>query len=148
MSPIKRPEGDLPHAEGGRTPPREQRDPGVADRHDNIDWVAAEESPEFRELIAKRRRFVLPATIFFLVWYLGFVVLAGYAPDFMGESIYEGLTVGYLLAFSQFVMTWVLGFMYLKRADRDFDPLARRAAEVALKGSRSGGPSTQGEVTR
>ena len=133
MSPIKRPEGDLPYAEGGRTPTREQRDPGVADRHDKIDWVAAEESSEFRELISKRRRFVLPATIFFLAWYFGFVILAGYAPDFMGESIYEGLTVGYLLALSQFVMVWVLGFMYLKRADRDFDPLARRAAERALQ---------------
>lgn len=150
MSPVKRPEGDVPHADGGRTPTREQRDPSVADRHDNIDWVAAERSPEFKELIAKRRSFVLPATIFFLTWYFGFVILAGYAPDFMGESIYEGLTVGYTLALSQFVMVWALGFMYLKRADRDFDPLARRAAEVALKSSRSGGaaPSTEGEVTR
>jgi len=150
MSPVKRPEGDMPYADGGRTPTREQRDPSVADRHDNIDWVAAERSPEFKELIAKRRSFVLPATIFFLTWYFGFVILAGYAPDFMGESIYEGLTVGYTLALSQFVMVWALGFMYLKRADRDFDPLARRAAEVALKSSRSGGaaPSTEGEVTR
>jgi len=140
----------MPYADGGRTPTREQRDPSVADRHDNIDWVAAERSPEFKELIAKRRSFVLPATIFFLTWYFGFVILAGYAPDFMGESIYEGLTVGYTLALSQFVMVWALGFMYLKRADRDFDPLARRAAEVALKSSRSGGaaPSTEGEVTR
>jgi len=140
----------MPHADGGRTPTREQRDPSVADRHDNIDWVAAERSPEFKELIAKRRSFVLPATIFFLTWYFGFVILAGYAPDFMGESIYEGLTVGYTLALSQFVMVWALGFMYLKRADRDFDPLARRAAEVALTSSRSGGaaPSTEGEVTR
>ena len=52
---------------------------------------------------------MLPATIFFLVWYFGFIVLAGYAPDFMGESVYEGLTVGYVLALTQFVMTWVPG---------------------------------------
>jgi uncharacterized membrane protein (DUF485 family) len=76
---------------------------------------------------------VLPATIFFLVWYFGFVVLAGYAEDFMGESIYEGFTVGYLLALTQFVMVWVLGWLYLKKADRDFDPLARRAAERAIE---------------
>jgi uncharacterized membrane protein (DUF485 family) len=150
MSPVKPPEGDLPYGDRSRAPTRERRDPFVADSRDDIDWVAAERSPEFKELIAKRRRFVLPATIFFLTWYLGFVILAGYAPDFMGESVYEGLTVGYLLAFSQFVMVWVLGFMYLKRADRDFDPLARRAAEVALKSSRAGGApdSTEGEVAR
>ena len=51
----------------------------------------------------------------------------------MGESVYEGLTVGYVLALSQFVMVWGLGWLYLRKADRVFDPLAERAAEVALK---------------
>ena len=146
MSPVKRPEGDLPNADGERTPPGERR-PAATYENTQIDWVAAEQSSEFKDLIAKRRRFVLPATVFFLAWYFGFVILAGYAPDFMGESAYEGLTVGYLLALSQFVMVWVLGFMYLKRADRDFDPLAKRAAARALESGRQGDAS-QGEVTR
>ena len=49
-----------------------------------VDWEEVAQSPEFRELVAARRRFVLPATIFFLAWYIGFILLAGYAPDFMG----------------------------------------------------------------
>ena len=97
-----------------------------------IDWERAERSPEFRELVAARRRFVIPGTIFFLAWYLGFILLAGYAPDFMGESVYQGLTVGYCLALSQFVMVLVLGLWYLRKADREFDPLAARAAQRAL----------------
>ena len=116
--------------------------PTGGDHHPQIDWVAAEQSPEFRELIKKKRSFVLPATIFFLVWYFGFIVLAGYAEDFMGrEFITDGLTVGYTLALSQFVMVWVLGAMYLRRADRDFDPLAERAAQVALRRRDDGGQS-------
>jgi uncharacterized membrane protein (DUF485 family) len=109
---------------------------GGPDHHPEIDWIAAERSPEFRDLIKKRRRFVLPATIFFLAWYFGFIILAGYAEDFMGESIYEGFTVGYLLALSQFIMVWGLGWLYLRRADRDFDPLARKAAQTALEAGR------------
>ena len=112
--------------------------PTGADHHPEIDWIAAERSPEFRELIRKRRRFVLPATIFFLAWYFGFIILAGYAEDFMGESIYEGFTVGYLLALTQFIMVWFLGWLYLRKADRDFDPLARKAAETALEAGRRG----------
>jgi uncharacterized membrane protein (DUF485 family) len=105
-----------------------------SDHHADIDWVAAERSPEFRELIKKKRAFVVPATIFFLAWYFGFIILAGYAPDFMGrEFLTDGLTVGYVLALSQFVMTWVLGALYLRKADRVFDPLAERAAQVALE---------------
>jgi uncharacterized membrane protein (DUF485 family) len=103
-----------------------------------VDWIAAERSPEFRELIARKRRFVVPATIFFLGWYLGFIALAGYAPDFMGESIYQGFTVGYALALSQFVMTWVLGWMYVRRADNEFDDLAAKAAARAIEVGRTG----------
>ena len=117
--------------------------PGAgAGGHPEIDWVAAERSPEFRELIRKKRSFVVPATIFFLAWYFGFIILAGYAEDFMGrEFITDGLTVGYALALTQFIMVWVLGAMYLRRADRDFDPLAERAAEVALRRRDNGGQS-------
>src|SRR6476619_8041294 len=92
-----------------------------------IDWEAIEESPEFQELERTRRSFVVPATIFFLSWYMGFVVLAAYAEDFMSERVYQGLTVGYCLALTQFVMVLVLGIMYLRRADRVYDPLAAKA---------------------
>ena len=122
-------------AQGGREP-----DSGLHD----VDWEAVEQTPEFQELVASRRRFVIPATIFFLAWYLGFIALAGYAPDFMAESVYEGLTVGYVLALTQFVMVAVLGLMYLRRAQRVFDPLADKVADmVADRGSRfskSAGP--------
>ncbi|MCW2997462.1 MAG: rane protein [Solirubrobacterales bacterium] len=99
-----------------------------------IDWEAAERSPEFQELVRERRRFVIPATVFYLSWYLGFILLAGYARDFMGSSVYQGLTVGYVLALTQFVMVAVLGIAYLRRAERIFDPLAARVAERALAG--------------
>jgi uncharacterized membrane protein (DUF485 family) len=100
----------------------------------NVDWIAAERSPEFNELVTKKRSFVVPATIFFLTWYFGFILLAGYAPDFFGrEFLVDGITVGYAFALSQFVMVWALTWMYLRRADKVFDPLARRAAERAVE---------------
>ena len=101
-----------------------------------IDWIAAERSPEFQELIRKRRAFIVPATIFFFAWFFGFILLTAYAEDFMGESVINGLTVGYCLALSQFLMVWGLTAAYLKRADRIFDPLARKAAERAIQGER------------
>src|SRR4051795_12643833 len=101
-----------------------------------IDWQAIEASPEFQELVTKRRSFVLPATIFFLTYYMAFILLAGYAPDFMGSSVYEGLTVGYCLALTQFVMVFALGIMYLKRADAEYDPLAAKVVEMAGEGGR------------
>jgi uncharacterized membrane protein (DUF485 family) len=124
-----------------------ERVAGGADHHPEIDWKAAERSPEFVELVRKRRSFVVPATIFFLVWYFGFIILAGYAEGFMGETfITDGLTVGYALALTQFVMTWGLGYWYLRKADRDFDPLARVAAQRALEAGRADAPEPAGQA--
>jgi uncharacterized membrane protein (DUF485 family) len=103
-----------------------------------VDWEAIEESPEFQELVRKRRSFVLPATIFFLSYYMAFILLAGYAEDFMASSVYEGLTVGYVLALSQFVMVLVLGITYLRKADKDYDPLAQRVVDMAAPGDTTG----------
>ena len=95
------------------------------------DWESIEHSPEFQELVRKRRSFVVPATIFFLSYYMAFILLCGYAKDFMAESVYQGLTVGYCLALTQFVMVFVLGIVYLRKADRDYDPLAARVVDMA-----------------
>jgi uncharacterized membrane protein (DUF485 family) len=105
----------------------------------DIDWEGIERSPEFQELVRKRKAFVLPGTIFFLVWYMGFIVLVAYAEDFMSERVYEGLTVGYCLALTQFVMVVVLGLMYLRRADTVFDPLAAKAVEKYTRGASTNG---------
>jgi len=94
-----------------------------------VDWEGIERSPEFQELVRKRRAFVLPATIFFFTWYMGFIVLAAYAESFMSERVYQGLTVGYVLALTQFVMVVVLGLLYLSRSTNIYDPLAARAIE-------------------
>ena len=92
-----------------------------------IDWEAIEQEAEFQELVRARRAFVIPGTIFFLSWYMGFIVLTAVAPDFMGERVYQGLTVGYVLALTQFLMVLVLGIMYLRKSANVFDPLAEKA---------------------
>jgi uncharacterized membrane protein (DUF485 family) len=113
----------------------------MADSDDDlrgVDWEAIERSPEFQELVTRRRGFVLPATIFFLAYYMAFILLTGYAPDFMGSSVYEGLTVGYVLALTQFVMVFALGIMYLRRSQREYDPLAENVVAMAARAEPSG----------
>ena len=114
------------------------RPEGVQEPAPRIDWEGIENSPEFRELVARRRGFVVPATIFFLAFYMGFILLCGYAPDFMGESVYQGLTVGYCLALTQFLMVFVLGIWYLRKAENEFDPLSDAVAEAALADEETG----------
>ena len=100
----------------------------------DFDWEEIERSPEFQELVTKRKAFVVPGTIFFLVWYMGFILLVAYAEDFMSERVYEGLTVGYCLALTQFVMVLVLGLLYLSKSTNVFDPLRKRILDKWARG--------------
>ncbi len=109
------------------------------------DYEALERSDEFQQLVRAKRRWVVPATAFFLLWYTAFILLAGYAEDFMGrEFLFDGVTVGYALALTQFLMVWVLAGWYLRKANRDLDPLEARvralAEEGVLPGTGGGGP--------
>lgn len=118
-----------------------------------MDWSAIEREPDFRELVRRRRSFVLPGTAFFLLWYMGFIVVTALAPDFMGERVHEGLTVGYVYALTQFLMVLVLGIWYLRKADRQFDPLAQRIHErhegrVDAAGTPVGGDDREGRHRR
>ena len=117
-----------------------QREAGL-----DVDWEEIERSPEFQELVKRRKAFVLPGTVFFLAWYMGFILLVAYAEDFMARRVYEGLTVGYCLALTQFVMVLVLGLWYLRKADHEFDPLAAKAIE-RYEGVRERVSSTDGGV--
>jgi uncharacterized membrane protein (DUF485 family) len=105
-----------------------------ADGHARVgefDWRAIERSPEFVELVQSRRRFTTPAAIVFFSWMLLFLFLMAFAEDFMGTQIVDGLPLAWVFAASQVFMTWALTWLYLRKADREWEPLERRAAERA-----------------
>lgn len=95
----------------------------------DVDWDAAVEGAAFKELRRSRQGFIVPAAIGALTWMLLWVVLIAYAPDFMGSSVYEGLTLAYVTGLSQYVLVWVLAWLYLRKARREWAPLQRRAIE-------------------
>ena len=49
----------------------------------NSTWSRVANSSDFRKLLASKKAFVLPATIFFVVYYFALPVLVGYAPGLM-----------------------------------------------------------------
>ncbi len=85
---------------------------------------AVGKDPEMVELEQRHRRFVWPATIFFLVYYMALNILAGTSPDLMGRKLAGEFTFGYLFALSQFVMAFVVAWVYARWAASRIDPLA------------------------
>jgi len=99
-----------------------------------VHWEGLEQTAEFRELVRRRFRFVLPATIFFLVYYFLLPLGNGLAPDFMKTKVFGQVNIAYLFALSEFVMAWVLAYFYIRLATRVFDPLAEKVRQRASRG--------------
>lgn len=99
-----------------------------------VDYVAEEETPRFRGLKRMHRSFVFPLSAFFLLWYFVYVLLAGWAPDFMATELFGHVTVGLLLGLLQFVTTFVITMWYVRFANRKLDPVASEIrAELETK---------------
>ena len=94
---------------------------------DFADWDRVAAEPEFKSLLASKRRFIVPATVFFVVYYFALPVLVGYAPRLM-ETRVLGLNVAYLFALSQFFMAWGVAAAYV-RAAGGWDEVAHRIIE-------------------
>jgi uncharacterized membrane protein (DUF485 family) len=93
------------------------------------DWDAVAADPEFVALRKARRRFIAPATIFFILFYLALPVSVGFAPVAMGRPVLGPLTLAFAFGLAQFVVAWVLLALYM-RAARSFD---RQAARIVAR---------------
>jgi uncharacterized membrane protein (DUF485 family) len=96
------------------------------------DWAAIERAPDFRALVRAKRRFILPATVFFIAYYFALPALVGYWPEAMSTPVFGPINVAYLFALSQFVMAWGLMAIYVRRArgfDAQADALLKRLEE-------------------
>lgn len=91
---------------------------------------------EFQEFRARIRRYVFPMTVVFLTWYLAYVALASYAPEFMSIRVSGAITVGLLIGLGQFVSTFLITTLYVRFAARAIDPAAERLRNRVEEGSR------------
>jgi uncharacterized membrane protein (DUF485 family) len=92
------------------------------------DWDRVAGDPNFKRLMAAKKRFIVPATCFFIVYYFALPVLVGYAPALMATPIIGPVNLAYLFALSQFFMAWGVAYLYLRAANR-FDRMAAELLE-------------------
>jgi uncharacterized membrane protein (DUF485 family) len=104
--------------------------------HSGAAYLDLQRSEDFGELRRRFRRFVFPMTALFLAWYFLYVLLAAYAPDFMSTKVFGNVNVGLLFGLGQFVSTFVITILYVRWADREFDPRAAALHDQLEEGPR------------
>jgi uncharacterized membrane protein (DUF485 family) len=100
------------------------------------DWDGLAASSAFQRLLHAKRQFIVPACVFFIVYYFALPVLVGYAPELMRKKIFGPVHLAYLFALSQFVMAWILAWLYTRAASR-FDRMAKYLIRDWLAASRN-----------
>jgi uncharacterized membrane protein (DUF485 family) len=93
------------------------------------EWVRVERTSAFNELIRAKRAFIIPATIFFMVFYFGLPILAAFT-TVLNVKVIGSLSLAYIYALAQFAMTWILMHLYVNRAN-GWDGLVDRARQEA-----------------
>lgn len=91
---------------------------------DYSNFQQVQTSEQFQDLRKTHRSFVFPMTVVFLIWYLSFVILAAFAPEFMAIKVLGNINLGIVLGLAQFVTTFIITGAYVAYANRKIDPIA------------------------
>lgn len=81
-----------------------------------IDWQRIQQDPDFAALVKRKVKLIVPATVFFVVYYFALPVSVGWFPEFMQKKVWGDMNLAYFFALSQFVMAWVLAGIYVAAA--------------------------------
>lgn len=88
-------------------------------------WDRIYASGTYRRMIREKTVTVVAMTVFFVAYYFALPVLVGYWPDLMARRVWGKVNWAYLFAFSQFIMTWAVAYLYMRYAGR-FDRTTQR----------------------
>ncbi|MGP3986750.1 DUF485 domain-containing protein [Streptomyces sp. 3N207] len=100
-------------------PPLRQRRPVTSEAYDA--YAVVQRSADFQQVRRRHRHFVLPVSAAFLLWYLGYLVLAVSAPGLMARPVAGVLNVGMAAGLGQFATTFLLTWLYARHARRRRD---------------------------
>lgn len=94
----------------------------------SLSEVAAD--PRYQELVARRGRFTWALTIVMLVIFFGYILLIAFDKALLAQPIADGVTsIGIPVGLGVIVAGIVLTGIYVRRANRDYDPVVRALRE-------------------
>jgi uncharacterized membrane protein (DUF485 family) len=101
----------------GQTGPKPEHEKTAVEDNDRANWDAIAAKPGFKALLKAKARFIVPASIFFVVYYFALPVLVGFFPELMKTKIGPA-NLAYLFAISQFFVAWIIAILYTRTASK------------------------------
>ena len=91
----------------------------------SLQWGAIVADPRFQVLHRKKQAFLTSLMVFSVIYYFLLPIGAAYFPALYSIKVWGPINVGLLFALSEFIVAWGIAFYYSKRANAEFDSMAR-----------------------
>lgn len=92
-----------------------------------LDYSKIVQTSSFQKLLAAKRNFIIPLSLFFLVFYFALPLTTAYS-DVLNKMAFGDISWAWVFASAQFIMTWVLCSVYSSKA-RKFDAAVENIIE-------------------
>ena len=96
-----------------------------------VDYEKVQSSPQFKQFLSRKKKFIVPLTVFFMIFYFLLPIFTSYT-TFLNTPAIGDISWTWIFAISQFVMVWVLSSIYVKKA-ASFDKESEQIINEQLK---------------
>ncbi len=101
----------------------------------SINWAQIEADPRFQDLYRNKTAFLWGLMVFSVIYYFLLPIGAAYFQDLFKQKVWGPVNVGILFAMSEFVVAWLIAYIYSRKANTEFDAMTRQIiAQLPGKG--------------
>jgi uncharacterized membrane protein (DUF485 family) len=96
-------------------------------------WADTQASPEFQALKKRFRNYAFPVAALSVAWYFLYVMMTGFARDFMNIKVAGNITVAFIFGLLQFVSTFAIAWAYDNHSTKHLDDASDKIARQVEK---------------
>ena len=90
-----------------------------------MNWRAIDADPRFQALHRKKSLFLWGLMIFSMVYYFLLPIGAAYFQEIFKIKVWGPVNIGLLFALSEFIVAWLIAYIYSRKANAEFDSMAQ-----------------------
>lgn len=95
----------------------------------DLDYTKVVQSSSFKELMQQKKAFIIPMSIFFMVFYFALPIMTAYS-TVLNTTAFASISWAWVFAFAQFIMTVSFCMIYTRKA-RKFDEMVEKITKEA-----------------
>lgn len=98
-------------------------------------WERIRANPKFKKLVSKRNNYSIVMSILMIIAYYGYILLIAFDKPFLATKVSAGavMSIGIPMGVGVIVFTIILTWIYVRRANTEFDSEADEIIKEATK---------------